>query len=65
MPTSNVTRVRSDGFSKIKVEHAAGKRSPVTGRVSLHGRGQAKELAQLRRSPLHTGQQIVLQSQWV
>ena len=45
MPTSKVTRVRSDGFSKISASEFAAQRGGVAGRVGLDVRGELQEFA--------------------
>ena len=59
MPTSKVTRVRSEGFSKISARNLAGRARAVAVRAGLDLRGEAEEIAQLRGIPFRSGEQIV------
>ena len=49
------------GLLEDQHEDAAGQRGPVAIRVCLHFRGEAEEIAQLRRTPLGSGEEIPLQ----
>ena len=65
MPTSNVTRVRSDGFSKIIARNRPASAVSIALRMRLDVRGQAKQFAHLRGAPFRAGQQIGGQAQSV
>ena len=59
MPTSKVTRVRSEGFSKISAMNFPVQRGSVTARARFDVGGELKQIARVRGAPFRSGEQII------